>query len=271
VKKLVFLTILLLTIFCVQEAKDVLVKVDGSALTKEEFERYISKEEYQKLTNEKIEEFCKNWSEQEILYLEAKKKGIDKEDSIKLVLEQYKKNLLAMDLIRREFNGTAVTETEIREYFDKHKSEFLYAVKLGQIILPGYESARTTLEEIKAGADFYKLARERSLTRLENPEDPKIVTDYLYRGTIADFAIEEIIFSMKPGDISEVIPYLQGTYLIVKMIDKKKAKAKVDYAKYSASIHNYLLSEKYQNFLTQYVDSLKAHYTVTIDLAPLKE
>ena len=103
-----------------------------------------------------------------------------------------------------------------------------------------------------------------------SPDDPKIITDYLPRGTIADFAIEETIFSMKPGEMSEVIPYLQGTYLIVKLIDKKKMKAKVDYDQYSSVIYNYLLQKKYQDFLTQYVDSLKNHYKITIDLAPLK-
>lgn len=269
-KKLIFLLIIMLIISCTQQTKDVLVRVDGSALTKTEFENYIQESEYKKLPEERIKEFCQNWAEQEILYLEAEKQGIDKEDSIRLVLEEYKKNLLAMSLVRREFGESSVSETEIREYFEKHKNEFLYAVKLGQIVLPSFEAAKTTLEEIKAGADFFKLARERSLTRYENPKDPKIVTDYLPRGTIADFAIEEIIFSMELGEISDVIPYIQGTYLIVKVIDKKKMKARVNYDEYSASIYNYLLSRKYQDFLIHYVDSLKTQYKITIDLSPLK-
>ncbi len=270
-KRLLFFLIPLMIMSCAQQEENVLVRVNGSALTKAEFEQYIPRAEYQKLSNERIKEFCENWVEQEILYLEAKKQGIDEEDSIRLVLEEYKKNLLAMDLVRREFGGTAVSETEVREYFDRHKDEFLYAAKLGQIVLPSYEIGLRTLEEIKAGADFYKLARERSLTRFEDSDDPKVVTDYLPRGTIADFAIEEIIFAMKPGEISDVIPYIQGTHLIVKMIDKKKIKATADYDKHRAAIHNYLLSKKYQDFLTQYVDSLKAQYKITIDLSALRQ
>jgi peptidyl-prolyl cis-trans isomerase C len=270
VKKFTFLIIGILLISCTQQEKDVLVRIDGSTLTKAKFEKYIPESEYKKLPDEKITEFCDNWVEQEILYLEAKKQGIDKEDSIVTVLEEYKKNLLAMNLVRREFSESSVTETEIREYFNKHKDEFLYAVKLGQIVLPSYDVAKMTLEEIKAGANFLKLARERSLTKYENPDDPKVVTDYLYRGTIADFAIEEIIFTMKPGEISDIIPYIQGTYLLVKLIDKRKVYAKADYDKYSSAIYNYLLSKKYQDFLTQYIDSLKTQYKITIDLSSLK-
>jgi parvulin-like peptidyl-prolyl isomerase len=96
------------------------------------------------------------------------------------------------------------------------------------------------------------------------------MTDYLQRGTIGDFATEEIIFNMKPGEVSDVIPYVQRTWLIVKMIDKKKVKSTVSYDDYRDAIYNHLLSKKYQDFLIQYVDSLKMHYTITIDLSPLK-
>ena len=270
-KRIFFLAIIALLLACPAQEKDVLVKVDGSTLSKAEFEKYVSGMDYQKLSDDKINDFLENWAEQEILYLEAKKKGIDQEDSVRLVIDQYRKNLLAMELVRREFGATTVTEAEIQEYFDMHKEEFLYAVKLGQIVLPNLETARRTLEEINAGADFFKLARERSLTRYENPDNPRVLTEYLPRGAIADYSVEEIIFNMKPGAISDPIPYLQGTYLIVKMMDKTKVKTKVEYAAHRDAIYNYLLTRKYQDFLAEYVDKLKAEHKIVIDLSPLKK
>lgn len=270
-RKLIYFIILVLLASCTKKEQDVIIRVDGSTFTKVQLEKYIPQSEYMKLTDAQLKEFFDNWVDQEVLYLEAKKRGFEQEDSIRLLLDQYTKNILAMELVRREFSGTVVIESEIRDYFDKHKDEFLYAVKLGQIVLPSYDVAVLTLEEIKAGADFFKIAKERSLTRFEDPDNPKVVTDYLMRGTIADFATEEIIFNMKPGDVSEIIPYLQGTYLIVKMINKKKVKAKVDYNEYRDAIYNYLLSKKYQEFLVQYVDNLKTQFKITIDLSPLKK
>lgn len=265
------LGVMMFTISCVKKETDVLVKVDGSALTLKEFKKYIPEAEYKKLPDERLKEFLDNWADQQILYLEAKKKGIDNEDSVKFVLDQYKKNLLAMELVRREFGTDVVSEIELRDYFDKHKEEFLYAVKLGQIVLPNYEMATRTLAEIKSGADFFKLARERSLTSYENPENPNVITDYLPRGRLGDFATEEVIFKMNPGEVSGLIPYLQGTYLIVKMIDKKKIKSKVEFNEFSGQIYNYLTTKKYQEFLAKFVESLKTKYKITTDLTSLKK
>ncbi len=256
---------------CTKKSTDVLVRINGSVLTLDEFKKYVPESELSKLSDDNIKAFLDNWAEQEVLYLEAVKKGIEKEDSVQLVINQYRKNLLAMEVVRREFGGSAVSEMDVRNYFDQHSDEFLYAVKLGQIVLQNYELAARTLAEIKSGADFFKLARERSLTRIENPTDPKVVTDYIPRGSLGDFAIEEKIFRLQPGELSEIIPYVQGTFLIVKMVDKKKMLSKVDYSTYSSQIYNYLMSQKYQEFLRSYVDSLKTKYKITVDLAPLKK
>jgi peptidyl-prolyl cis-trans isomerase C len=266
------LLMLLLFISCGKQENDVIVTVDGSKLTKKEFEQYVPDLDFNKIGEDRIRAFLNDWVQQEILYLQAKKQGIQQEDSVKFVLDQYTKNFLAMELVRRAFGTTSVTEKEIRDYFEQHKDEFLYAVKLGQIVLPTRELAMRTSEEIKAGADFFKLARERSLTRYQDPENPRIITDFLPRGVIADFAIEEVIFKMKPGEVSEAIPYVQGTYLIVKLIDKRKIKAQAELTdEVKGQIYNYLLAAKYQQFLATYVDSLKASYKITTDLSPLKK
>jgi parvulin-like peptidyl-prolyl isomerase len=270
VKYWIILMAAIVALSCTQEPKDTIVKVDGSSLTKAEFQMYVTEENYKQLPEERIREFCETWSDQEVLYLEAKKSGIHKEDSIRMVLEEYEKNLLAMELVRREFGDEGVPEEEIRQYFEKHHDEFLYAVRVAQIVLPSYETAQATLNEIKAGADFYRLAKERSLTRFENPDNPTVVSDLLQRGMIGNFPIEEKIFSMEQGELSGVIPYVQGTFLIVKIVEKRKIKAKAELTQeLRDQISNYLITKRYQDFLSQYVDSLKSHYTITIDLTPL--
>lgn len=269
--KLLLLVLAIALVTCTQEPKDAIVKVNGSSLTKAELEMYVTEENYKQLPDERLQEFCENWADQEVLFLEAKKQELHKEDSIRIVLEEYEKNLLAMELVRREFGDATVTEDEIRLYFEKHQEQFLYAIKVAQIVLPSLEAAQMTLNEIKAGADFYRLAKERSLTRLENPDNPMVVSELLQRGMIGDFAIEEKIFAMKQGQLSDVIPYVQGTFLIVKIVEKRKIKAKVELTRdLRGQIYNHLITKKYQDFLAEYVDSLKVQYTITIDLTPLK-
>jgi parvulin-like peptidyl-prolyl isomerase len=272
VKYLVCLLALVVLFGCAPQEENVIVTVNGSKLTKKEFEQYVPDVDYQQISEDRIQAFLDDWIQQEILYLQAKRLDVHKEDSVRFVLDQYTKNFLAMELVRREFGATTVTEKEIRDYFELHKDEFLYAVKLGQIVLPSRELAMRTSEEIKAGADFFKLARERSLTRYQDPDNPRIITEFLPRGVIADFAIEEMIFEMKTGEVSEAIPYVQGTYLIVKLIDKRKIKAQAELTdEIKGQIYNYLLASKYQGFLTEYVDSLRGTYKITTDLTPLRK
>jgi parvulin-like peptidyl-prolyl isomerase len=272
VKYLVCLLALVVLFGCAPQEENVIVTVNGSKLTKKEFEQYVPDVDYQQISEDRIQAFLDDWVQQEILYLQAKRLDVHKEDSVRFVLDQYTKNFLAMELVRREFGATTVTEKEIRDYFELHKDEFLYAVKLGQIVLPSRELAMRTSEEIKAGADFFKLARERSLTRYQDPDNPRIITEFLPRGVIADFAIEEMIFEMKTGEVSEAIPYVQGTYLIVKLIDKRKIKAQAELTdEIKGQIYNYLLASKYQGFLTEYVDSLRGTYKITTDLTPLRK
>uniref|UniRef100_A0A7C6AFJ2 peptidylprolyl isomerase n=1 Tax=candidate division WOR-3 bacterium TaxID=2052148 RepID=A0A7C6AFJ2_UNCW3 len=264
--------IISVNIACAKKEKNVLVRVDGSTLTLEEFQKYIPESEYKNLPEETITEILNNWANQQILYLEARKRGIDKEDSVRLLIDQYTKNLMAMALIRRSFGNTTVSQSEILNYFTAHQEEFTYAVKLAQIVLPSYESAIVTYNEIKAGADFMKLAKERSLTRMENGENPRIVTEYLPRGRIGDFATEEVIFNLKMNEVSEPISYVQGTYLIVKLLDKKKILAKPELSdELKGQIYNYLISKKYQDFFQSFLDSLKTVYKVTTDLELLKK
>ncbi len=268
----VLLCVIIFSTGCAKKEKNVLVRVDGSSLTLEEFQKYIPESEYKNLPEETITEILNNWANQEMLYLEAKKKGIDKEDSVRLLIEQYTKNLMAMALIRSSFGSNTVSDQEIMNYFTAHQDEFMYAVKLAQIVLPSYESAMLTYNEIQAGADFMKLAQDRSLSRMENPENPKVVTEYLPRGRIGDFATEEAIFSLKMNEVSKPISYIQGTYLIVKLIDKKKIVSKVDLTDdLKGQIYNYLLSKKYQDFFQKFLDSLKTVYKITTDLEPLKK
>ncbi|MEO0165733.1 MAG: peptidyl-prolyl cis-trans isomerase [candidate division WOR-3 bacterium] len=261
-----------LMLSCAKKEKNVLVRVDGSTLTLEEFQKYIPESEYKNLPETTITEILNNWANQEILYLEAKKKGIDKEDSVRILIEQYTKNLMAMALIRRSFGATTVNEMEILNYFNAHQEEFTYAVKLAQIVLPSYEAALVTYNEIQSGADFMKIAKERTLARIENQENPRIVTEYLPRGKIGDFATEEAIFNMKINEVSQPIPYIQGTYLVVKLLDKKKILAKAELSdELKGQIYNYLMAKKYQEFFQKFIDSLKTVYKVTTDLTPLKK
>lgn len=225
-KLLITFVVGLALVGCPRKQGKPLAQVDGSTLTAEEVTLQIPAENRRMMTGNDIENFLRSWAENEMLCLEARRLGIDKVDSVQLLIDVYTKRILAEALKLREFSKITVTEDETRRYFDQHEEEFLYAVKVSQLVLATQLDADKTLEEIKAGADFVKLAREKSILRERNPTG---ITDYFTRGNFFG-DIEEIVFRMKVGEVSPVIAAPDGSFLIVKMLDRKKVKDNVDYA-----------------------------------------
>ena len=146
-KRFTLLFVLLLLFNCAEQEKDVIATVNGSNLTKQEFEQYVPDVDYQQIGEDRIQSFLDDWVQQEILYLQAKKLGMHQEDSVKFVLEQYTKNFLAMELVRRAFGPTTVTEQEIRDALRG------VANPPGETINPGVDGWAAALDALAAGGD----------------------------------------------------------------------------------------------------------------------
>ena len=97
--------------------------------------------------------------------------------------------------------NVAVNDQDTKEYYDAHQDEFV-KVKASHILLDTEEEAKKILERVKAGEDFGKLAKEFS-------KDPSAKTNggdlgYFGPGTMVE-PFESTAFSMKPGQISEIV------------------------------------------------------------------
>jgi len=259
-KKLLIVSMVSLALVgCPKKQGKPLAQVDGSTLTADEVTLQIPAEYRKMMTSNDIENFLRSWAENEMLFLEAKRLGIDKEDSVQLLIDVYTKRILAEALKLREFGKITVTEDETRKYFDEHKEEFLYAVKMSQIVLTERADADKTLEEIKAGADFVKLAREKSILRDRNPSG---ITDYFTRGNFFG-DIEEIVFRMKVGGVSPVIAAPDGSFLIVKMLDRKKIKDNIDFYEVRDYIRDRVIGDpRRREVLNVLMTRLKTSYKV---------
>lgn len=259
---LILISIALIFLACPKKKNgQILARVDGSTLTAEEMTLQIPAEYRQMMTQSDVQTFIDGWVDNELLYLEAKRLGIDKEDSVKMLIATWLKRILADAIKMREYNKITITEEEIQKYFEAHKDEFLYAVKVSQIILSTPAEAQKTLEEIKAGADFTQIARERSLGREVNPTG---VTDYFTRGYYNP-EIEEVVFRMKVGEISNIIPTPNGVFLIVKIIDRKKVKETIGYSEMREYILKSVLEPKRRReVVNSFLNQLRTTYKIEV-------
>jgi len=155
-----------------------------------------------------------------LLAEEAVRRGLLKEEKVISALAWNERMYLATELASRIAAAGEPTSGEILEYFQKHRNQFGLGLKMMLIVLADSILAEQTLAELKAGADFFKLARARSLdtSYITIPGYPTRGVGMSLGWSLGD---EEQIFDLKPNEISPLLNTLVG-YQIVKVVEKKQ-------------------------------------------------
>ena len=206
-----------------------LASVNGDKLTAQELDS-LSPAGFQ-ITRENLPKILDKWVSNSLMYQEAVRRGIDKEPQVQDHIKRLERDYLVNDLLDRLTSGGKVGQDQEMQYFNQHKDEFTYEVKIARIVMADSLKAAQTLAELKSGADFTKLAKERSQdVALEAGQESR----YFARSigdprTGGDPAVAEAIFALSTGQISDVVPSQEG-YQIIKLTDKKKVKADVTFA-----------------------------------------
>jgi len=134
--------------------------------------------------------------------------------------EQLLPQMLAEKLITKD---KIITDKELMDFFVKNKSSFdvKEMVMVRHILVKTQEEAQEILNELKKGGDFAKLAKERSIDTATKDQDGEI--GWIGRG-IVDPALENVIFSLKKGEMTPIVKTAFG-YEIAEVQDKKQARS----------------------------------------------
>lgn len=185
---------LILEEIILQDAKKEAIKVKD-----EEVEKHIKTRKKSMGGEEKLNEFLKSVEMDEEYFRESTKRD--------LILEKHKDKFIEkIDL----------KDKEVKEFFNKNK-ENLTIIKARHILLENKEKAEEVLEKLKNGEDFSKLAIDSS----QDTNTAKLGGElgYFSRGHNSK-EFDEVVFSLKEGDISPVIQTETG-YHIVELQEKK--------------------------------------------------
>jgi len=233
----------------------------------------------------------------ELLYQESQKKGIkadeaalderlkksfpDEADFKKIckrmnlteaaLKSQFLRGMAIQALIEQEIaQKTQVPDKEVKEYYDSHKESFhqLEQVQASHILIkvdPKAEAsekaeARKKIESIvkrlEKGEDFSALAKEAS----QCPSGAKGGDlGYFRRGQMVK-PFEEVAFSLKPGELSNIVETKFG-YHVIKVKDKKP-QGTIPYEDAKEMITEKLKREKVQQEVERYVAKLKGEAKV---------
>ena len=240
-----------------------LASVNGDKLTTQELDS-LSPEGFT-VTRDNLPKILDKWVSNTLMYQEALRRGIDKEAQVQAHLKRLERDYLVNELLDRMTSSVKVGQDQLMQYFNQHKEEFSYEVKITRIVMADSMQAVQTAAEIAAGADFQKLAKERSQDALleagqESRYFARNVGDPRMGG---DPGVVEAIFALSPGQVSGVVPSQEG-YQIIKLIDKKKVKADVTIADVKPDIEAILSYRRSQAMVDSVLTALRAKAKVEL-------
>lgn len=240
----------------------ILAKVNGKDITGEDYNIFINSlnPDLRKhlLNTEKNEEVIDELIHQELIYQDAKDKGLDKEEDFQKVLEKAKKSLLLNYYLGKMLSDIAITDKEIEDFYKVHKDHFNTppTVRASHILVEDLEKAQEIYNKIVNGADFSLEAKENSTCPSKNKGGD--LGNFSRGQMVKEF--EDAAFSMNVGDISKPIKTEFG-YHIIKLTGKNPSK-EVSLEDAKDHIIKDIRRQKEQDIYRDKINLLKAKYDI---------
>lgn len=231
------------TYFLLGAQKDAVAEVNGEKITQDEFVEAVASGGGAQVLDQLItEKLIQQKAKQENVTVSDKdyeekvaeiKEQLPSEDMFEQALaqqglteetfrEQMETNLLLEKMLAPELK---VSDKEIRQYFDDNKEQFGQPeqVNAKQIVVESEEEAKKAHKRLVDGEDFAKVAKDVSIDPQTKDNGGDLGT--VSKGDLAqmDPDLEEKIFALNKGELSEPIEGLSGFY-IVQVEDKIAAK-----------------------------------------------
>ena len=160
-----------------------------------------------------------------------------------------------------------IPDAELKKYYNTHKGEFdrKEEARVRQIVVAKEEDAAAIRKELQSGADFAKMAQEKSLT----PDKAKggDLGFFAKGGSMPeDF---DIVFSLKVNEISKVIKTPYGFHIF--KVEEKRPARKISYIDAVSEIKALLMQEKREMRYREWLAELRTKKGVKIDYDVLYE
>ena len=156
--------------------------------------------------------------DKEILIREAAVRGWDRDPDLRRKLEREWTERLVNEFFAREVDAKIVlAEQEIHDHYLKTGRN--RAVMGGKIEVESREDAEEIVRLLQGGADFGELARQRSTHRATAEQGGRFM-GYATKDQMPLPVMQEKVFPLKKGQISEPIPLPGGTYGVFQVMDE---------------------------------------------------
>lgn len=202
----------------------VLASVDGKEITQQDVYNFLMQLDPQTAGQfqgpEGINQIAGELVNQELLYLDAIKNGLDKEEEFKSELEKMEASMLKQYAVNNLVKNIQVTEEEIAEFYKENKERFQKPemMNASHILVEDKEKANEVIKEINNGLSFEEAAGKYS--SCQSKENGGNLGEFGKGQMVPEF--EEAAFALEENVVSEPVKSQFG-YHIIKVNSKTEA------------------------------------------------
>ena len=245
---------------------EVVAKVDSEVVTTGDVESKINSmpppyREFFKQP-EAMSELIDQIVSEELLYVAAKKKGLDKEEDYVKSVEDFKRTSLMTRLLKKELPAMPqLTEKDVKDFYESHKAELIQisAVRLSQIVVKTEAEAKTVYDRLQKGEAFGKVASEVSIDKATAKSGGDL--GFLGKGQLNP-AFANAIATLKKGQVGpSPVAMNDGLHIIV-ISDVKGTP--LDFNKIKGALAQQVMATKQKEVIDKYLESLKKDHKVEL-------
>lgn len=218
------------------------------------------------LSRNELRQRTENWIQTELLVQEARRLGLGQDETSRVILAEKEREYLIDKLVEQLVERIVVPNTEVFDYFEKHKEEFLHNVRVIHIVVGSESLAQQILVAAQRGADFSQLAREKSYDRHITQGGESRYLGRLDPDLNLDPVLEEVVFSLPPGAISPILRTREG-YWLLKVTDRRRVLNAITFEQAQERIRRYLYARKARQVLDELLGDLKQRWPVQFFVA----
>lgn len=266
------------------EAAEVLATVGNRSITLGEYAASLSRmdrfERVRYQSQERQKELLSEMIEVEILAQEARRRGLDKDPVVELRTTQALRDELLQELKRRLPKPEELSEREVREYYEAHRSELSEPERRRVLVLaldqPALAAEVTEKAQGASGEAWAELARRYSLDKrgLEPGGAPELAGDLGFvsapgetRGQNAEVPepVRAAVFSLaKLGDVTKEPIAVGGRHYVVRLGGTSPARDR-SLRDAEGAIRAELLRQRYLEAEKKLYEELAKKYPVSLD------
>jgi len=270
----IFVFILLFVSFSILSWADtkILAIVGNQKITLKEFNRqrhWVEKERQKPLTQEEMRKLLDRMVIRSLLYQEALRKGLDKDQEVLFRLEEARKKILTRALLDKKIASSLhYTDEDLKEYYQTHQKDYtIPELASGQVILiykfdrngndktnEAQKLALEIKERMKKGEnyrDLHKLYLKKTSLSIQPSQFSNLTRTLLERDN-PDYA--KVVFSLNKGEVG--MGETKDRFFVVKVTEKHPPRLK-PFKEVRNEVEVVFQNKKGREILKGYIDTLK--------------